>query len=84
MNVTDQTDAGCQLCIDFMAPVGIHPVLGEVYRVCPACAICAGCDNTALYPVRNVHYFAGVLEELGFDVELCRSCCGVTAIYRRV
>jgi hypothetical protein len=82
MNPDNNT--GCPLCIEVLTPAGIHPVLGPVFRICPACYVpCPGCNGSAVWPADMgfFTYLVDALYALGFDVDVCRDCLGVLDIY---
>ncbi len=79
-------DAGCRLCVDLMMPAGIHSILGPIYRTCPACTTgCGECDGRGVFPASGglFEHLANALDALGFDIDLCRNCLGVTAVHPR-
>lgn len=79
-------DDDCLLCLDGHVPAGTHPVLGPVFHDCPICIEpCRTCHGWGL-TVALVGYFELLTEalwHLGFEVNLCRECLGVTTITNR-
>ncbi len=74
----------CVYCIDGFTPVGIDPIFGPVYRACHLCThTCVECCGMALFPAMHDYfaYLVDALYQLGYEVDLCRSCLGITALY---
>jgi hypothetical protein len=82
--MTTKPAGDCPLCLGVMAPAGIHPVLGPVYRICPACYVpCGACNGDAVWPaqINAFEYLTDALYALGFAIDLCRGCLGVLDIH---
>jgi hypothetical protein len=74
----------CVYCIDGLTPAGIDPIFGPVYRACHLCTYpCADCASAAIFPAMHGYftYLVDALYQLGYEVDLCRSCLGITALY---
>lgn len=78
--MTASTDLGdCWYCLNGLAPAGIHPILGPVYRDCPACVYPCDCDGDGLYSAdfTCLNCLAGHLATKGLSPRLCGTCLGV-------
>jgi hypothetical protein len=81
MTINNTTNRDCPLCIDWMTPSGVHPVIGPVYRICPQCfpGGCHTCHTSGMFPA-NGHCLACFLDTLataGWLAHLCPTCLGV-------
>ncbi len=76
----------CLLCIDGLMPAGTDAVFGQIYRQCPSCiGTCALCEGAGCYPaeMRCFEFLVDALDALGYEVDLCRGCCGITDLSYR-
>ncbi len=74
----------CLFCIDGLMPAGTDAVFGQTYRRCPNClGTCRACDGVGFYPAerRCFEFLIDALYALGFEIDLCRHCLGVTDLY---
>lgn len=78
------TNHDCLLCIDGNQPDGLIPILGPVYRICPAAYTCPCCAGTAVFPATftRLTHLAAHLAAHGLTADLCHTCLGVLSIYR--
>jgi hypothetical protein len=82
--MTTPSTIDCALCIDGFMPAGIDPIFGPAYRACFICTYtCAGCAGMAIFPAMHGYlaYLIDALYHLGYEVDLCRCCLGITAVY---
>ena len=82
--MTAQAITDCVYCIDGLTPAGIDPIFGPVYRACPLCTYaCPDCTGQAVFPAMSGYfaYLVDALYQLGYEVDLCRTCLGITALY---
>ena len=77
-----ETIATCVWCIDDYSPVGIHPILGEVYRFCPTHIGCDACADLSVFPAvfDNPSELVNTLLIEGLAAVFCPGCYGVTAV----
>ena len=86
MSLYDRHDAStapkCPWCIDGMTPVGIHPELGPVLRLCPTQQWCEECGDTSLFPAEFETFDDRINEMLddGLAAVWCSHCNGITAV----
>ena len=78
----NSTAPGCPWCIDGMTPVGIHPELGPVLRLCPTKKWCKECGDTALFVAEFETLDDRINEMLadGLAAVWCSHCNGITAV----
>jgi hypothetical protein len=76
--------SSCLLCIDGLMPAGTDPVFGQTYQQCPRClGICPCCQGAGFYPahMQFFEFLIDALYALGYEVDQCRDCRGVTDLY---
>jgi hypothetical protein len=77
-----ETAAACPWCVDGFTPAGLHPALGEVYRMCPTRVWCDTCADLSVFPAvfqRPADLTAVLLCE-NLAAVYCPNCVGVTAV----
>jgi hypothetical protein len=69
----------CPYCIDGYTPAGQHPILGPLFRLCPAANPCPSCHGRGVYPVdiRRITALADLLAGRGLVAALCPGCLGI-------
>ncbi|GAA0802049.1 hypothetical protein [Spirilliplanes yamanashiensis] len=78
-----ETAAACPWCIDGFTPDGIHPDLGEIYRMCPTQMWCDTCADLSVFPAvfQRPADLAVALLCHGLAAVYCPTCVGVTAVF---
>lgn len=76
------THPKCPWCIDGMTPVGIHPELGPVLRLCPTQQWCTECGDLSLFPAEYETLDDRINEMLddGLTAVYCQQCNGIVAV----
>ncbi len=72
----------CPWCIDGFTPMGIHPDLGPVYRMCPTEPWCIRCGDTGLFPADILPFDRrdAALLAAGRTAIWCPHCLGITSV----
>ncbi|MEU7909265.1 hypothetical protein [Actinoplanes sp. NPDC049118] len=77
-----ETNAACPWCIDGFTPIGVHPDLGPVFRMCPTDDWCDVCGDYGLFPAdfMPLDERINALLHNGLATVWCPNCLGITSV----
>ena len=78
----EETWTACPWCIDGFTPMGVHPELGAVYRMCPTENWCPVCDDLGLFPAdfMPLDDRVNAMLLLGLTTVWCPNCLGILTV----